>query len=170
MTNLNPGFDAVLTGKSYLLASDLVTFAVTGAETDGAYSLVETITQPKVGVPMLHVHPQQESLYIIEGEFRITTMPSGVWRTVHIGPGGVAHIAAGVPHTFENMGKTPGKLLAVLSPAGIEHFFAELGVPVTDWDTLPNFSRPPDPDQVAAIMVKHRMTLITPPPDVREEE
>ena len=36
MTHPDPGFDAVLTGKSYLVASDLVTFAVTGVETDGA--------------------------------------------------------------------------------------------------------------------------------------
>jgi mannose-6-phosphate isomerase-like protein (cupin superfamily) len=170
MTNVNPNFDAALTGKSYLVASDLVTFAVTGAETDGAYSLVETVTQPKVGAPMLHIHPQQETLYIVEGEFRITTMPSGVWRTVRIGPGGVAHIAAGVPHAFENMGRTPGKLLAVLSPAGIEHLFAELGVPAADWNVLSKLSRPPDLGQVAAILVKHRMTIIAPPLDVCEEE
>ena len=53
---------------------------------------------------------------------------------MRIGPGGVAHIAPGVPHTFESMGRTPGKVLAILSPAGIEYLIAELGVPVAEWD------------------------------------
>jgi quercetin dioxygenase-like cupin family protein len=170
MTNPNSGFDAVLTGKSYLVASDLVTLAVTGAETDGAYSLVETITQPRRGRSISHTHPQQETLYIVEGEYLITTMPGAVWRTIRIGPGGVVHVAACVPHAVENVGSTPGKLLAVHSPAGIEHCLVELGMPVTDWNAPPNLSRQRNLEEVAVIMAKYRIFLVAPPPDVWEEE
>ena len=33
----------------------------------------------------------------------------------------------GVPHTYRYLGKTPGRLMCVITPSGFEGFFEELG-------------------------------------------
>jgi len=33
----------------------------------------------------------------------------------------------GVPHTYRYLGQTPGRLLCVITPAGFEGFFEEIG-------------------------------------------
>jgi len=43
----------------------------------------------------------------------------------------------GIPHTFKNVGTTPARVLVIISPAGLERFFAERDalqkdVPITD--------------------------------------
>jgi quercetin dioxygenase-like cupin family protein len=163
MTPVDPLADAVRTGRCYLVVSDLVTFTVTGADTEGAYSVFETISQPQGGPPVLHTHPQQETLYIIEGEYLVSMMASAVLRTMRIGPSGVAHIPGGVPHSFKNVGTVPGKLLAVLSPAGLEYFFAELGVPVADPDHPPWPNSRLDLEHLITILARYHMTFVAPP-------
>lgn len=33
----------------------------------------------------------------------------------------------GIPHTYPYLGKTPGRLLCVITPSGFEEFFEEIG-------------------------------------------
>ena len=57
----------VLSGKGDTLKvlNDLVTVVVSGEETDGKYAVLESITQPKDGVPLLHTHPHYQLLISI---------------------------------------------------------------------------------------------------------
>jgi len=72
------------------------------------------------------------------------------------GPGTIALLPRDVPHGFRNVGKTPGRIVTVISPAGFEGFFAEV------------FALPPaergDMAKVAAIGAKYRLEFLALPP------
>jgi hypothetical protein len=61
------------------------------------------------------------------------------------------HICArqGTLHTYQNVGTGPGKALVILTPAGFEKFWMEIGKPVAG---LTGPSGPPDPETIAKLM------------------
>ncbi len=156
------GFTAVASGNgaSYLIIDNLVTLRVTGAQTDGAYAITETIVAPGGGVPGLHTHAAQETFYILEGEFAFP----GLGETVRASAGDVVHIPGGVPHTNLNVGGTTARYLAVFAPAGMDDFFAEVGEPVAYTTTVPALQEPPDMDRFMGICQKHGVVFAGPPP------
>ena len=96
-------------------------FKVISKDTNGAYSLLENMRDPGGGVEP-HTHGiEDESFYVIEGQFafqigeRRIEAPAG---TFVFGP-------KGVRHSYKNEGTTPGRLLVISSPAGFEKFLAE---------------------------------------------
>src|SRR5262245_4686323 len=58
-------------GETYDVIGELLTFKVTNAQTDGAFTVVELVASPGGGPP-LHTHPSSESFTILEGEFQFT--------------------------------------------------------------------------------------------------
>ncbi len=54
-------------------------------------------------------------------------------------------MARGDLRTFRCVGDAPGRVLLVVSPAGLDSFCAEVGLPVDDPTTPPE----PDPDLMA---------------------
>lgn len=147
-------------GASYLIIDNLVTLRVTGAQTDGAYAITETIVAPGGGVPGLHTHAAQETFYILEGEFAFP----GLGETVRASAGDVVHIPGGVPHTNLNVGGTTARYLAVFAPAGMDAFFAEVGEPVAYATTVPTPQGPPDMERFMGICRKHGVAFAGPPP------
>lgn len=73
--------------------------------------------------PALHAHSREDELwYVLEGEFRFkagTAMMQAV-------AGGLAFGPRGVPHAFQNIGQSTGRLLIVTTPGGIQPFFEKL--------------------------------------------
>ncbi len=147
-------------GASYLIIDNLVTLKVTGAQTDGAYAITETIVAPGGGVPGLHTHAAQETFYILEGEFAFP----GLGETVRASAGDVVHVPGGVPHTNLNVGGTTARYLAVFAPAGMDDFFAEVGEPVAYSATVPVLQGPPDMERFMGICQKHGVVFAGPPP------
>lgn len=110
------------------IVGDTMTLKATGVETDGRLLVIENLTAPGGGPP-LHVHRNEdESFYVLEGEFEIV---SGE-RTIHAGAGSFAFVPRGTPHRFQNVGSAPARILIWFSPAGLEGFFREAGVPATN--------------------------------------
>lgn len=94
-----------------------MTIRLTGAETAGAYSLVEMRHTAGVG-PALHVHPRSpESFFVIEGTY---TFYRGE-ETVEARPGMAVTIPAGVPHRYVS-GPEGGHVLVIMPP-GLEEYF-----------------------------------------------
>lgn len=94
-----------------------------GHETNGVVSVVETHDAPGGGPP-LHVHHREdETFQIIEGEYEFTA----AGKTILGRPGDTLFAPRGVPHTYRHRGKTPGRLMCVITPAGFEGFFEEIG-------------------------------------------
>lgn len=101
---------------------DLLYFKVTGRETHGKYAIMESVTPPNQGPP-LHVHRvEDESFYILEGDYLFEV--DGKQMELHTGD--FAWAPRDVPHCFQNIGATPGRMLVTIEPAGIEGFFSEL--------------------------------------------
>ena len=101
-----------------------MTRLVSGEETSGRYAVVETIGRPGTEPPM-HVHAHEdECFYLLEGEM---TSFRGE-EQIRVVPGQSVFLPRGVPHTFRiESPSTRGLIL--ISPAGFDEFFWELGVP-----------------------------------------
>jgi quercetin dioxygenase-like cupin family protein len=96
-----------------------LTFKVRGSQTNGALTVFETTAAPGEGPP-LHVHANEdEVLYTLEGTLRfrlgdeVSAAPAGAF----------AFIPRGVPHTWQNVGEAPARMLVIFTPAGMERFF-----------------------------------------------
>jgi mannose-6-phosphate isomerase-like protein (cupin superfamily) len=127
-----------------------------GSDTDGGYAIMDGITPPGGGPP-LHRHSREdESFYILEGEFDFEV--DG--KTLRAGPGCSVFTPRGTVHQFQNIGSTPGRMLAVVQPAGLEVFFEELAAATANM-------RQPDPFAVGPLFSKYGLELLGPPMAVR---
>ena len=96
-----------------------VTFKVRGDQSGGNMTAFETIVAPGQGPP-LHEHAREdETLYVIEGLVRFKLAD----RIEPGGPGSFAFVPRGTPHTFQNVGDGPLRMLIHFSPSGMEGFF-----------------------------------------------
>jgi quercetin dioxygenase-like cupin family protein len=108
--------------QRYRVIGDLLSFLVTGEETDGRYTTLETLVAPGGG-PGPHVHAdEEESFYVLQGSLTISIGD----QTFQASSGDFVHIPRGTVHALKN-GDTPAKLLATYTPAGPEQVFLELG-------------------------------------------
>ncbi|MFI6472729.1 cupin domain-containing protein [Streptomyces sp. NPDC050516] len=95
------------------------TIMADGARTDGALVIMELVV-PSMQGPGLHIHSREDEVwYVLEGEFRFRASDA----MFSAAEGGLAFGPRDVPHTFQNVGHTPGRLLVVSAPAGMEEFF-----------------------------------------------
>jgi mannose-6-phosphate isomerase-like protein (cupin superfamily) len=96
---------------------------VSGRDTGGALAIFEALTH-KDDRPVRHLHHQQDEwFFVLEGEYEIH-----VGEIVsRIGPGDSVFAPRRVPHVWGCVSESPGRILALLQPAGtIEAFFREL--------------------------------------------
>src|SRR3990172_1415662 len=123
MTTAAPSVKTVLPGQGKVLSvlGDFITCKISGVETGGLYSLVETNTPPQAGPPLHAHHREDEGFYVLAGEFEIQVGD----RTLRATPGTFAFLPREIPHRFQNVGPTTGKLLVTISPPGFEKFFEE---------------------------------------------
>jgi mannose-6-phosphate isomerase-like protein (cupin superfamily) len=92
-----------------------------GAQTGGAFAMMEQSVPPGHG-PRRHVHHrEEESFYILEGEFGFEVGD----RTFVVGPGTFVLGPRDVSHRFWNAGQTTGRFLLIMSPPGLEPSFEE---------------------------------------------
>src|SRR5262245_66051805 len=108
-------------GKAYWVVGDLYTVLASGEDTGGAFALIHAEVPPGGGPPP-HLHRREdEAFYVLEGEVafradgRDIAATAGTWVT----------LARGSLHTFRNVGAATAKMLIVVTPSGLEQFFAE---------------------------------------------
>jgi mannose-6-phosphate isomerase-like protein (cupin superfamily) len=113
--------------RSLWVMGEKVTCKITSDQTSGAYSLFEITTQPGDG-PSPHVqHWEDESLYVLEGEYEFVDEGRS---TVKAGVGSLIYIPKGNLHTYKNVGEGPGRMLVSQTPGGPhERFIEEVGEP-----------------------------------------
>lgn len=143
-------------GESLWVVGELLTLKVVGTDTSGAFAVLEEITPPQGGPPP-HMHSREdETFYVLEGEleFRVSD------RTILATAGSVIYGPRGILHTFKNVGTTPSRILVLVTPAGLEKMFEELGEPVTDPSSPPE--GPPDIERLMAVNRKYGVEI--PPP------
>lgn len=112
-----------------------VTIKAHTRNTNGAMTVLEFLNEPKDG-PALHIHLREDELWwVLEGEYRFKAGDA----IFQVSQGGMAFGPRGTPHAFQNVGDTPGRLLVITTPSGLERFFeqfAELSRGPADRDTL----------------------------------
>ncbi|MEJ2598612.1 MAG: cupin domain-containing protein [Anaerolineales bacterium] len=152
-------------GRALLVLNELMTVLLSGKETNGKYAVVESITPPGGGVPLLHTHPQQETFRVLEGSYEIYGQDGDGNKYATAAPAGsMVHVPGGVPHGFRNVGNTPGKLLLTFEPAGnMEVFFEDIGIPVEDKANPPTPDGPPDMEAVLKVFARYNIHLLEAP-------
>jgi quercetin dioxygenase-like cupin family protein len=109
------------------LAGDTYTMLVTGAQTNGAYCLID-MHVPDGGGPPPHRHDFEEMFTILEGEIEFTFR--GTATTARAGT--TVNVPANAPHHFRNRSGAPARMLCMCTPAGQDEFFTRVGDPVDD--------------------------------------
>ena len=103
------------------IGGDLSFYKARGPQTGGTFALLEQAVPPGHG-PRRHVHRrEEESFYILEGEFGFEV--GG--RQFVAEPGTFVLGPRDIPHRFWNAGTTLGRFLLIITPAGLEPFFEE---------------------------------------------
>ncbi len=102
---------------SLWVLSELLTYKISSQRTGGAYSLFEVTTQPGAGPPPHVQHREDESFYVLEGQFEFL---SGE-ETVQVGTGSLLYIPKGTLHAHKNVGEGVGKMLVTQTPGGCMH-------------------------------------------------
>ena len=118
-------------GKTAPVPGHKITQKVVGADTGGAYSLLEVeITGDG---PPQHIHKtEDEAFYVLEGEVKFL-----LGETTSIAKAGsFVLVPKGTVHAWCRAGQEPAKVLSIFSPPGFEQFFDEaVGLDVTDTET-----------------------------------
>lgn len=119
--------------------------------THGGYAAYEITCEPGAGPP-LHVHNDvDEAFYVLQGTFEFQLGEQRMTQSA----GWFGFGPRDVPHAFAARGDTPATLLMIVSPAGLEVFFARLSEMTAE--------RPADMEAVTALFEAHGMKIVGPP-------
>ena len=135
-------------------------FMIWGEESGGGFSLVEHPIPPRSLCAPLHRHDGvDEWSYVLEG--RMGALLGD--EVIYADAGDLAFKPRDQWHTFWNAGDTPCRILEIISPAGFEHFFRELGERLergeTDMSDLsPKYGIEFDMGSVPRICEQHGLT------------
>jgi quercetin dioxygenase-like cupin family protein len=129
---------------------DVVTIKAAPRHTNGSLTVLEFVIGPKQG-PALHTHLREDELwYVVEGDFRFKAGGA----MLRASTGGMAFGPRGLPHAFQNIGDTPGRLLVITTPSGLERFFEEFAA------LLPG---PAGPEALGAVGIANWVEFTGPP-------
>jgi hypothetical protein len=99
----------------------------------------------------------------VEGEVAVFCQDERIAAT----PGSAVNVPGWAPHCFLNLSRVPARLFCIVSPAGLERQFMEMGPRVATRTTPPP---PPDPEKLAelkenlpAIAARYKAKIL--PPD-----
>jgi quercetin dioxygenase-like cupin family protein len=124
-------------GAAYWGPGSLMTFLITGEETGGDFFMAEMSVSPGGGTPP-HIHSREdESLRMLEGT--LTVQVGG--DTLALSAGDFVFLPRGIAHSFKNSGRESAKALILVTPAGLENFFAEVFEPAVNGFPAPPPSR-----------------------------
>ena len=136
-------------GESVELTTLGVRFMLDGERTGGGFSLVEHPLAPRALAAPMHRHKNEDEYsYVTEGRVGAKLGDEVVFGEV----GDLILKPRGQWHTFWNAGDEPARLLEIISPAGFEHYFAEISEVVSA-------GLPPDPERMRAVQAKYELEV-----------
>lgn len=108
------------------VVGDTYTVLLTGEDTGGRFAMIDMLVPAGNGPPP-HRHDFEETFHVVDGEIEVTFRD----QTSTVRTGETANIPANAPHNFTNATDATVRLLCVVSPAGLEEFFAVVGDPLS---------------------------------------
>lgn len=122
--------------KCIAIMGNLYKCLTSGEDTGGAYALFEILIPPRDLGPPPHIHRNEdEAFYIIEGDYTFSLDD----REFSAKPGDFVFLPRGIKHWSRSNYDSVGRVLNLLTPAGLEKLFDIIGTPVED------FTKPPPP-------------------------
>ena len=125
---------------------DTYSIILQAADTGERFSLIDMFVPPGGG-PVPHAHEAEETFYVLEGEVAVFCHNARTAAT----PAAAVNIPGWAPHCFLNLSKVPARLLCIVSPAGLERQFMEMGPRVATRTTPPP---PVEPSKLAELRQK----------------
>src|SRR5215207_5832429 len=139
-------------GRAGSLGGIGVVFKLWGEDTNGAISVVEhPFDVGALVAPHLHTREDEYSI-VTEGEIGFRSGD----REVVLGAGGYITKPRGEVHAMWNAGKTPARMIEIISPWGFEGFFRELS-------DLFEAGRPPTMQDMAVLPGNYGVRFEGPP-------
>jgi quercetin dioxygenase-like cupin family protein len=110
-------------GKKVNILGIPMVIRIRGGDTEGRVSVVESHDVPGGGPPP-HIHSREdETFQVLDGEYEFKV--DG--RSFVAKKGTTIFAPRGIPHTYRYLGKVPGRLMCIITPAGFEGFFDAVG-------------------------------------------
>jgi len=135
-------------GKLVHLGSVGVRFMLGGDQTGGRFALVEhPLPARSLGAPVHTHHDEDEFSFVLQGEVQVQIGA----RVITAGEGTLITKPREVPHAFWNASDAPARVLELISPAGLENYFAAMAELFS--------SGPPDQERAADIRKRHNVDL-----------
>ncbi|MBA4797250.1 MAG: cupin domain-containing protein [Rhizobiales bacterium] len=92
---------------------------ISAEETGNSFGMFEASIPAGEGPP-LHVHEREDEFFrVLSGRFLFVCGD----RQTAVGEGGCVLLPRGVPHRFQNVGDSMGRLMIIVTPGGFEGFF-----------------------------------------------
>lgn len=152
-------------GQLFYALTDWARVKLDGAATGGKLSVVEQWTLPGARPP-LHRHSFDELHYVLQGEYEYYEEGKPALR---FGPGGIFLAPSGAIHTYKNVGASTAQVLAIFAPAGFEHFYAELAMPVSSLSLPPRRRLVDLPATVALLLNQYGTEVLEPIAGLRHD-
>ena len=127
--------------EEWIVLTDIIRVLVSNNETGEEYAIFEE-SVPPLGGPPPHMHPDEEIFYIVSGEFEFIL--NDLQNPFKALQGSVVHVPSNALHTFKNVGKTPGKMIVIISPGKLLDYFRVIGTEITHETKLPDLTQVPD--------------------------
>jgi quercetin dioxygenase-like cupin family protein len=145
-------------GRAYWVVGDRYTFLASGEDTGGSYALIHAEVPPGGGPPP-HTHRREdEAFYVLEGE--LSVQADG--HTLPATPGAWITLPKGSRHFFRNTGASTARMLILVTPSGLEKFFAEVGREATSRAEAPPPVTPADIEKLLAVAPKYGLEIQPP--------
>ncbi len=145
-------------GTAMWVLHDRMVFKVTGELTNGLYAFCEQQVAPQSGPPP-HVHyTEDEAFYVLEGEVTFFAEDSAIRAT----KGTFVHVPQGTVHTFKNEGSAPARMLVLITPAGFEQYFSEIGHAAGSEETTPPLVTPATYEKLMAAAPQYNLEFKLP--------
>ncbi len=147
-------------GETLAVAGGAYRILLTGAQTNGNCAIIDMKVPPHSG-PGPHAHKDvQESFYVLDGEVVVRsetqtyTARKGAFINIPFG---------GAVHNFKNESDQEAHLLCIVTPAGMDEMFREIGKPIAAGETIPPPQGPPPPEVLKYLGEKYGQEFF--PPD-----
>lgn len=147
-----PPFQPILSdanaGRTFTMLGVTMRLIAPAAITGGRFTVIEQTTPVGWGPPR-HIHSREEEIFhILEGAYELHVGDER-W-TVFAGASAV--LPRNIPHGFRNVASTPSRLLAIITPGGLEEYFLAIA----------KCSPPPAPPQLVEMARPYGLTLLPP--------
>jgi quercetin dioxygenase-like cupin family protein len=123
-------------------------FLIDGGDAGNRLALVEHPMAPRaLAAPMHRHHREHEYSFVLQGSIGALLGEDVVTGNA----GDLIFKPRNQWHTFWNAGDTPARVLEIISPAGFENYFRELGAELK--------GGPPDPERFAALCARYELDM-----------